>query len=64
MTCTICTKYGKWGVTGNLKKLAVEVEHEIEREFIWIKCIEWIKMLHLKGKLHKKNIFLYVFPDL
>jgi hypothetical protein len=34
MTCTICTKYGKRGVTGNLKKLAVEVEHEIEREFI------------------------------
>jgi hypothetical protein len=31
MTCTIYTKYGKRGVTGNLKKLAVEVEHEIER---------------------------------
>ena len=34
MTCTICTKYGKRGETGNLKKLALEVEHEIEREFI------------------------------
>ena len=35
MTCTICTKYGKRGETGNLKKkLAMEVEHEIEREFI------------------------------
>lgn len=34
MTCTICTKYGKRGETGNLKELAVEVEHEIEREFI------------------------------
>jgi hypothetical protein len=33
MTCTICTKYGKRGETGNLKKLALEVEHEIEREF-------------------------------
>jgi hypothetical protein len=40
MTCTICTKYGKRGETGNLKKLALEVEHEIEREFILIKCIE------------------------
>jgi hypothetical protein len=30
----ICTKYGKRGETGNLKELAVEVEHEIEREFI------------------------------
>ena len=29
-----CTKYGKRGETGNLKKLALEVEHEIEREFI------------------------------
>jgi hypothetical protein len=27
----------------------VEVEHEIEREFIWIKCIEWNKMLHLNN---------------
>ena len=43
MTCTICTKYGKRGETGNLKKLVLEVEHEIEREFIWIKCIEWNK---------------------
>jgi len=36
MTCmdTICTKYGKRGETGNLKKLALEGEHEIEREFI------------------------------
>ena len=36
MTCTICTKYGKRGETGNLKKLALEdeVEHEIEKEFI------------------------------
>jgi hypothetical protein len=34
MTCTICTKYGKRGETGNLNKLALEVEHEIEREFI------------------------------
>ena len=34
MTCTICTKYGKRGETGNLKKLVLEVEHEIEREFI------------------------------
>jgi hypothetical protein len=25
------------------------VEHEIEREFIWIKCIEWNKMLHLNN---------------
>jgi hypothetical protein len=33
-TCTICTKYGKRGETGNLKKLVLEVEHEIEREFI------------------------------
>ena len=49
MTCTICTKYGKRGETGNLKKLALEVEHEIEREFIWIKCIEWNKMLHLNN---------------
>ena len=32
--CTICTKYGKRGETGNLKKLALEMEHEIEREFI------------------------------
>jgi hypothetical protein len=29
-----CTKNGKRGETGNLKKLALEVEHEIEREFI------------------------------
>jgi hypothetical protein len=28
------TKNGKRGETGNLKKLALEVEHEIEREFI------------------------------
>ena len=36
MTCmdTICTKYGKRGETVNLKKLALEGEHEIEREFI------------------------------
>ena len=27
----------------------MEVEHEIEREFIWIKCIEWNKMLHLNN---------------
>ena len=33
MTCTICTKYGKRGETGNLKIFALEVEHEIEREF-------------------------------
>jgi hypothetical protein len=33
-TVTIRTKYGKRGETGNLKKLALEVEHEIEREFI------------------------------
>jgi hypothetical protein len=31
---TICTKYGKRGETVNLKKLALEGEHEIEREFI------------------------------
>ena len=37
------------GETGNLKKLDLEVEHEIEREFIWIKCIEWNKMLHLNN---------------
>jgi hypothetical protein len=30
----ICTKYGKQGENGNLKKLALEVELEIEREFI------------------------------
>ena len=54
MTCTICTKYGKRGETGNLKKIAMEVEHEIEREFIWIKCIEWNKMLHLN------NTYVYV----
>jgi hypothetical protein len=36
MKMSICTKYGKRGETGNLKKLALplEVEHEIEREFI------------------------------
>jgi hypothetical protein len=34
MTCTICTKYGKRGETGNIKKIAMEVEHEIESEFI------------------------------
>ena len=34
MKCTICTKYGNRGEIGNLKKLALEVEHEIEREFI------------------------------
>ena len=46
MTCTICTKYGKRGETGNLKKIAMEVEHEIEREFIWIKC--YIKLYWMK----------------
>ena len=30
----ICTKYGKQGENGNLNKLALEVELEIEREFI------------------------------
>jgi hypothetical protein len=30
---TICTKYGKRGETGNLKKLALEVEHEIDRSY-------------------------------
>ena len=46
---TVITKYGKRGETGNLKKLALEVEHEIESEFIWIKCIEWNKMLHFNN---------------
>jgi hypothetical protein len=34
MTCTICTKNGKREETGNLKIFALEMEHEIEREFI------------------------------
>jgi hypothetical protein len=29
----ISTKYSNRGETGNLKKLALELEHEIEREF-------------------------------
>ena len=33
MTCTICTKYGKRGETGNLKN-QLFLEPEIEREFI------------------------------
>jgi hypothetical protein len=49
MTCTICTKYSNRGETGNLKKLALELEHEIEREFELnqIKCYILITPMYM-----------------
>jgi hypothetical protein len=55
MTCTICTKYGKRGETGNLKKLALEVEHEIEREFIKLNVLNEIKCYILITLMYMPN---------
>jgi hypothetical protein len=55
MTCTICTKYGKRGETGNLKKLALEVEHEIEREFIKLNVLNEIKCYILVTLVYMPN---------